>query len=69
MTAIAIALETLGALIQRESNVLAYVDGFWFCSCSAILALLVVGPMTRAPPGPFTPESFGVAKARGARHS
>ena len=49
--------------LQRESNVLAYIDGFWICFWFAILALLVVSLMTRAPPGPFTPERFGVAKA------
>jgi DHA2 family multidrug resistance protein len=57
------ALGTLAALVQRESNVLAYIDGFWLCFWFAILALLVVSLMTRAPPGPFTPEPFGVAKA------
>jgi hypothetical protein len=48
------ALGTLAALVQRESNVLAYIDGFWICFSFAILALLVVSLMTRAPPGPFT---------------
>ena len=57
------ALETLSALVQREANVLAYADGFWLCFWIAILGLIVVVPMTRAPPGPFTPEPFGVAKA------
>jgi DHA2 family multidrug resistance protein len=57
------ALGMLAALVQRESNVLAYIDGFWLCFWLAILGLLVVSLMTRAPPGPFTPEPFGVAKA------
>jgi MFS transporter, DHA2 family, multidrug resistance protein len=57
------ALETLSALVQREANVLAYADGFWLCFWIAILGLIFVVPMTRAPPGPFTPEPFGVAKA------
>jgi MFS transporter, DHA2 family, multidrug resistance protein len=57
------ALGTLAALVQRESNVLAYIDGFWLCFWFAILALLVVSLMTHAPPGPFTPEPFGLAKA------
>ncbi|HWX35868.1 MAG TPA: hypothetical protein VNZ53_51685 [Steroidobacteraceae bacterium] len=51
------ALGTLVALVQRESNVLAYIDGFW------ILGLMVASLMTCAPQGPFTPEPFGVAKA------
>jgi MFS transporter, DHA2 family, multidrug resistance protein len=62
-TASARALETLSALVQREANVLAYADGFWLCFWIAILGLIFVVPMTRAPPGPFTPEPFGVAKA------
>jgi len=57
------ALGTLAALVQRESNVLAYIDGFWICFWFAILGLLVVSLMTRAPPGPFTPERLGFAKA------
>ena len=57
------ALGTLAALVQRESNVLAYIDGFWLCFWFAIVALLMVSLMSRAPPGPFTPEPFGVAKA------
>ncbi len=56
------ALETLSMLVQREANVLAYADGFWLCFWIAILGLTLVIPMSRAPPGPFTPEPFGVAK-------
>jgi DHA2 family multidrug resistance protein len=57
------AIGTLAALVQREANVLAYIDGFWLCFWLAILALLLVSLMTGAPPGPFTPEPFGVTKA------
>ena len=57
------ALATLASLVQREANVLAYIDGFWLCFWFAIAGLLVISLMTRAPPGPFTPEPFGVAKA------
>jgi MFS transporter, DHA2 family, multidrug resistance protein len=57
------ALETLASLVQREANVLAYIDGFWLCFWLAMLAMIVVALMTRAPPGPFTPQPFGVAKA------
>jgi MFS transporter, DHA2 family, multidrug resistance protein len=57
------ALGTLAARVQRESNVLAYIDGFWLCFFFSVLALLVVSLVTRAPPGPFTPEPFGFAKA------
>src|SRR5260370_42533549 len=52
------ALGSLSALVQRESNVLAYIDGFWLTFWIAILALVCVIPITRAPPGPFTPAPF-----------
>ena len=56
------ALGTLSALVQREANVLAYIDGFWLCFWLAMAALLSVALITRAPPGPFTPAPFGFAK-------
>jgi DHA2 family multidrug resistance protein len=56
------ALGTLAARVQREANVLAYIDGFWLCFWLAIAALFCVALITRAPPGPFTPEPFGFAK-------
>jgi MFS transporter, DHA2 family, multidrug resistance protein len=57
------ALEMLAALVQREANVLAYIDGFWLCFWLAILGLVIVSLMTRAPPGPLAPVRFGLAKA------
>jgi DHA2 family multidrug resistance protein len=62
-TASARALGELSALVQREANVLAYIDGFWLIFWIAILALGLVTLMTRAPPGPFTPAPFGMAQA------
>jgi DHA2 family multidrug resistance protein len=62
-TAAARALGTLSARVQREANVLAYIDGFWLCFWLAIAALLFVSLITRAPPGPFTPAPFGFAKS------
>jgi DHA2 family multidrug resistance protein len=56
------ALGTLSARVQREANVLAYIDGFWLCFWLAMAALFFVALITRAPPGPFTPEPFGFAK-------
>jgi DHA2 family multidrug resistance protein len=56
------ALGSLSALVQRESNVLAYIDGFWLTFWLAILALGFVALITRAPPGPFTPVPFGFAR-------
>ena len=57
------ALGTLSALVQRESNVLAYLDGFWLTFWLAMVALGFVALITRAPPGPFTPVPFGAAQA------
>src|SRR6266850_1407588 len=56
------ALGTLSARIQREANVLAYIDGFWLCFWLAMAGLFFVALITRAPPGPFTPAPFGFAK-------
>lgn len=57
------AIGTLAALVQREANVLAYIDGFWLCFWLAIAALGFVALITRAPPGPFCPAPFSLAKA------
>ena len=62
-TAPARALGSLSALVQRESNVLAYIDGFWLTFWIAIFALGFVVLMTKAPAGPFTPAPFGTAQA------
>jgi DHA2 family multidrug resistance protein len=56
------ALGTLSAMVAREANTLAYIDGFWLCFWLAMSALFCVALMTRAPPGPFTPAPFGFAK-------
>jgi DHA2 family multidrug resistance protein len=56
------ALGTLTALVQREANVLAYIDGFWLTFWIAMIALGLVAMITRAPPGPFTPAPFGTAR-------
>lgn len=59
-TATGRSIGTLAGLVQREANVLAYIDAFWLTFGFAIAALLVTALITKAPPGPFTP----VAKAR-----
>ncbi|QOZ65144.1 MFS transporter [Bradyrhizobium arachidis] len=56
------AIGTLAGFVQREANVLAYIDGFWLCFWLAIAGLGVIALVTRARPGPFTPEPFGFAK-------
>jgi MFS transporter, DHA2 family, multidrug resistance protein len=53
------ALASLAALVQREANVLAYIDGFWLTFWIAILGIIFVIPVTRAPRGPFSPVPFG----------
>ena len=62
-TATARAVESLSALVQREANVLAYIDGFWLTFWLAMAALGFVALMTRAPSGPFTPVPLGAAQA------
>jgi DHA2 family multidrug resistance protein len=61
-TAPARALGSLSALVQRESNVLAYIDGFWLTFWVAMIALGFVVLMTKAPSGPLTPTPFGAAQ-------
>jgi DHA2 family multidrug resistance protein len=49
------ALFTIGARVQRESFVLAYIDAFWVIAwvlAGAILVLLLLDP---PPPNPLTP--------------
>lgn len=62
-TAAARAVGMLAAEVEREANVLAYIDGFWLCFWVAIAGLIVVAFITPPPPGPFAPEPFGAAKA------
>lgn len=46
---------TLAGIVQREANVLAYIDGFWLTFYFAVAGLLFTALITKAPPGPFTP--------------
>ena len=62
-TAPARAVGTLAARVQREANVLAYIDGFWLSFWLAMVALFFVALIRRAPPGPFTRAPLGFAKA------
>lgn len=55
--AIARGVGTLASVVQREANVLAYIDGFWLTFGFAIAGLLVTALITKAPPGPLTPAS------------
>jgi DHA2 family multidrug resistance protein len=56
------ALGTLSALVQREANVLAYIDGFWLTFWLAMIALGFVSLMSRAPPGPLAPVPLGAPR-------
>lgn len=56
------AVGTLAARVQREANVLSYIDGFWLCFWIAILALFLVALIKRAPEGPLSPVPFGFLK-------
>lgn len=51
------AMATLAQIVQREANVLSYIDGFWLTVWCAIAALVVLAGMTAAPPGPFVPQA------------
>jgi DHA2 family multidrug resistance protein len=44
----------LATIVQREANVLAYIDGFWIAFAAAIVGLCAVALMARAPPHPLT---------------
>jgi hypothetical protein len=46
----------LAGRVQREANVLAYIDGFELCLWLAIAALFLIAFMTYAPQGAFTPD-------------
>jgi DHA2 family multidrug resistance protein len=49
------ALGVLSSLVQRESNTLAYIDGFWLTVWFAIGALILVAMIGPSPKGPLTP--------------
>jgi len=66
-TAAARALGSLSALVQREANVLAYIDVFWLTFWLAIIALALVAFINRAPPGPLTPAPFCAVQALARR--
>ena len=55
-TAPARAAATLAELVQRESNVLAYIDGFWLTFWLAIVGLTLTACVGVAPSGPLTPK-------------
>jgi MFS transporter, DHA2 family, multidrug resistance protein len=54
-TAQARAVNTLAALLQREANTLAYIDGFWLTFWLAIAAMGCAAFIGETPPGAFKP--------------
>jgi len=50
-TATARGIGDASALVAREANTLAYIDGFWLCFWIAMVALFCVALITRAPRG------------------
>lgn len=48
------ATAALASAVQREANVLAYIDGFSLTFVAALFGILVAGAMLPAPKGPLT---------------
>jgi DHA2 family multidrug resistance protein len=46
---------TLSALVRREANVLAFIDGFWIVAYVLAGGMLLIALLRRPPPNPFTP--------------
>ncbi len=59
------AVSTLAASIQKQSYVLAYIDGFWLTFWAAVIGLIGVALMKGAPAGPFTPKARKAPSIRG----
>jgi DHA2 family multidrug resistance protein len=49
------ALSTIGARVQRESFVLAYIDAFWVIAWGLAGAIMLLPLLRRPPPNPLTP--------------
>ena len=46
---------TLSAVVRREANVLAFIDGFWMVATVLLGGMLLIVLLRRPPPNPFTP--------------
>lgn len=49
-------ISSLATTVQREANVLAYIDGFWLTFWAATAGLLLVSFLKAPPPGPLVPK-------------
>lgn len=58
------ALGTFAKVVQREANVLAYIDGFWLTFASAILGLLLLTLIGPPKPGPLTADRTNRVRER-----
>ncbi len=54
------ALGTIGALVQREAYVLAYIDTFWVIAWGLAASLLLILLLRPPPPNPLTPPRKAV---------
>ncbi len=55
------AIAGIAARVQREANVLAYIDAFWLCFWAAIVALLLLALIGPPSKGPFSHVPFRFA--------
>jgi DHA2 family multidrug resistance protein len=53
------AVASLASMVERESSVLAYIDGFWLTFWIAILGIVFVISFERPPNTRFVPLPFG----------
>jgi DHA2 family multidrug resistance protein len=47
------AVAMLAALVRREANTLAYIDGFWLTAAFAVIALFLAAGFRTSPAAPF----------------
>jgi MFS transporter, DHA2 family, multidrug resistance protein len=53
------AIASLASMVERESTVLAYIDGFWLTFWFAVVGILFVGLIGTPPSVRFVPVPFG----------
>ncbi|MBV8653086.1 MAG: MFS transporter [Alphaproteobacteria bacterium] len=54
------AIDTIGAMTQKEAYVLAYIDAFWIVAWVLALSLLLILVLRPPPPNPLTPPRIVV---------
>lgn len=53
------AIASLASMVERESSVLAYIDGFWLTFWFAVFGIIFVGLIGTSPSVRFVPVPFG----------